>query len=199
VSRNFYNSGKGDVSMKRTLLQLLLIACILNIFSLTPAAAKPYTIGPGDVLEISVWRDENLSRQLIVPPDGVISFPLINDIEVNNLTVPALRQEISRRLNDFIPDATVTVMLIQINSLQGYVIGKVNRPGQFPISQETTVMQILSMAGGLNPFAAAGKIFIIRRQNGKSIKIPFDYTAVEKGKNLEQNITLKRGDVVVVP
>ncbi len=185
--------------MKRTFWQLLLIICILNLAGWAAAAGKPYTIGPGDVLEISVWKDESLSRQLIVPPDGVISFPLINDIAVSNLTVPALRQEISKRLNDFIPDATVTVMLVQINSLQGYVIGKVNRPGQFPINQDTTVMQILAMAGGLNPFAATGKIFIIRQENGKSVKIPFNYAAVEKGKNLEQNITLKRGDVVVVP
>jgi polysaccharide export outer membrane protein len=185
--------------MKRTFRYLLLIVYILNVAGLALAAEKSYTIGPGDVLEISVWKDESLSRQLIVPPDGVISFPLINDITITNLTVPALRQEIGKRLNDFIPDATVTVMLVQINSLQGYVIGKVNRPGQFPINQETTVMQILSMAGGLNPFAATGKIFIIRQRNGESIKIPFDYTAIEKGKNLEQNITLKRGDVVVVP
>lgn len=185
--------------MKRTFWYLLLIVCILNIAGPALAAEKSYTIGPGDVLEISVWKDESLSRQLIVPPDGVISFPLINDITVTNLTVASLRREISKRLNDFIPDATVTVMLVQINSLQGYVIGKVNRPGQFPINQDTTVMQILSMAGGLNPFAATGKIFIIRQENGKSIKIPFNYAAVEKGKNLEQNITLKRGDVVVVP
>jgi len=185
--------------MKKTFWYLLLIVGILNIVGLALAAEKAYTIGPGDVLEISVWKDESLSRQLIVPPDGVISFPLINDITVNNLSVSALRQEISQRLNDYVPDATVTVMLVKINSLQGYVIGKVNRPGQFPINLETTVMQILAMAGGLNPFAATGKIFIIRQQSGKSIKIPFDYTAVEKGKNLEQNIALKRGDVVVVP
>ena len=185
--------------MKRALRFLMLTVCILNLAALAVAAENSYTIGPGDVLEISVWKDESLSRQLIVPPDGTISFPLINDITVTRLTVPALRREISKRLHDFIPDPTVTVMLVQINSLQGYVIGKVNRPGQFPINQDTTVMQILAMAGGLNPFAATGKIFILRQVNGKSIKIPFDYSAVEKGKKLEQNITLKRGDVVVVP
>lgn len=185
--------------MKQKFWYLLLIVYILQVAGLALAAEKAYTIGPGDVLEISVWKDESLSRQLIVPPDGVISFPLINDITVTNLTVPALRQEISKRLDDFIPDATVTVMLAKINSLQGYVIGKVNRPGQFPINQDTTVMQILAMAGGLNPFAATGKIFILRQEHGKSVKIPFNYSAVEKGRNLEQNISLKRGDVVVVP
>jgi polysaccharide export outer membrane protein len=158
-----------------------------------------YKIGPGDVLEVSVWKDESLTRQLVVPPDGVISFPLIKDIAVTDLTVSQLRREITRRLNDFVPDATVTVMLIQINSLQAYVIGKVNKPGQFPINQDTTVMQVLAMAGGLNPFAAANKIFILRRKNGHNIAIPFHYSEVAKGKNLEQNITLRRGDVVVIP
>ena len=180
---------------------------ILTFFVSCPVSARDgknkdsssYTIGAGDVLEISVWKDESLTRQLVVPPDGVISFPLIKDITVTNLTVSQLRHEITKRLEDFVPDATVTVMLMQINSLQAYVIGKVNKPGQFPINQDTTVMQVLAMAGGLNPFAAAGRIFILRQKNGRNIAIPFNYSEVVKGKNLEQNITLQRGDVVVIP
>ena len=97
------------------------------------------------------------------------------------------------------PDATVTVMLKNINSLQVYVIGKVNNPGQFPITMDTTVMQVLAMARGLNPFAAAGDITILRRRQNITVKIPFNYKEVEKGANLEQNIVLQRGDVVVVP
>ena len=156
-------------------------------------------LGPGDLLEISVWKDEALSRQVLVPPDGVISFPLVGDIQVKDLTVPGLRDLVRKRLAEYVPDAPVTVMLLQVNSLKAYVIGKVNKPGQFPINLDTTVMQILAMAGGLNPFASSSKILILRNENGKTVKIPFNYKEVEKGKQLGQNIVLKRGDVVVVP
>jgi polysaccharide export outer membrane protein len=113
--------------------------------------------------------------------------------------VPELKKIVTQKLSEFIPDATVTVMLIEINSLKAYVIGKANNPGEFPINLETNVMQILSMAGGLNPFASKGNINILRHQENRIMKIPFDYGQVEKGKNLEQNIILKAGDVIVVP
>ncbi len=158
-----------------------------------------YLIGPGDVLEISVWKDESLSREVIVPPDGIVSFPLAGDIDVTRMTVTDLRDAVKKKLSEYIPDATVTVMLLSINSLRAYVIGKVNKPGEFPIFMDTHVMKILSMAGGLNPFASKGNILILRQENGKTVNIPFDYGDVEDGDNLEQNIVLKRGDVVVVP
>ncbi|MEA3348498.1 MAG: polysaccharide biosynthesis/export family protein [Pseudomonadota bacterium] len=186
---------------KNHLLVSLFFLCFL--ISLTvPGLTEEgigYRIGSGDVLEISVWKEESLSREVIVPPDLTIAFPLIGEIEVKEMTVSDLRREVTKRLNDFIPDATVTVMLRQINSLRAYVIGKVNKPGQFPIDLDTTAMQLLAMAGGLNPFAAAGKIYILRHQEGKMIKIPFDYREIEKGKNLAQNIVLRRGDVIIVP
>ena len=116
-----------------------------------------------------------------------------------NLTVPDLRKAVAQKLSEYVPDATVTVVLLQINSLRGYVIGKVNRPGEFPINMETNVMQILSIAGGLAEFASDTKILILRQEKGETIKIPFNYKHVEKGQNLEQNIILRRGDVVVVP
>ena len=158
-----------------------------------------YKIGPGDALEISVWKDEALSREIIVPPDGMISFPLVEDIDATNLTVPELRKVVKKRLSDYVPDATVTVMLLRANSLTAYVIGKVNKPGQFPVNMETNVMQVLSMAGGLNPYASPNNIIILRQQAGENKKIPFRYKEVKKGENLEQNIILRRGDVVVVP
>ena len=163
------------------------------------AQEEAYRLGPGDVLEISVWKDESLSREVIVPPDAVVSFPLIGSIDVKNLSVPELKEVIKKRLNEYVPDATVAVMLRQVNSLRAFVIGKVNNPGQFPINMETSVMQILSMAGGLNPFASTSKILILRRTKGKTVKIPFNYKKVEKGEDLEQNILLQGGDVVVVP
>ena len=158
-----------------------------------------YTIGTGDMLEISVWKDESLYREISVPPDGVISYPLIGDIEAAGVTVTTLRKMITERISEYVPDATVTVLLKNINSLKVYVIGKVNNPGQFPITMDTTVMQVLAMARGLNPFAAAGDITILRRRQNVTVKIPFNYKEVEKGNNLEQNIVLQRGDVVVVP
>jgi len=176
---------------------------VLLFFSITgtTASAKDstYLIGSGDVLEISVWKDESLTKQIIVPPDCVISFPLVGDIDVTNLTVPDLRKSITEKLTEYIPDATVAVLLFQINSMKAYVIGKVNKPGEFPISMETNVMQVLSMGGGLNPFANSDKILILRQEGNQTVKIPFNYKQVEKGQNLEQNILLQRGDVVVVP
>ncbi len=183
------------------LLISLLILCLLISIPVSGRAEEGtgYRIGSGDILEISVWKEDSLSREVIVPPDLTIAFPLIGDIEVKEMTVSDLRAEVTKRLKDFIPEATVTVMLRQINSLRAYVIGKVNKPGQFPVDLDTTVMQLLAMAGGLNPFAAAGKIYILRHQNGTLIKIPFDYREVEKGKNLTQNVIIRRGDVVIAP
>ncbi len=163
------------------------------------ADERKYTIGSGDVLEISVWKDESLYREISVPPDGVISYPLIGDIEAAGMTVTMLRKAITARLSEYVPDATVTVILKKVDSLRVYVIGKVNNPGQFPITMDTTVMQALAMARGLNPFAAAGNITILRRRQNVTVQIPFNYKEVEKGNNLEQNIVLQRGDVVVVP
>lgn len=185
--------------MSKTAIYLLFF--LFLVFSGMPVMAQEssYVLGPGDALEISVWQDEALAKQLIVPPDGIISFSLIGDIDVTELTVSGLRKVITKRLSEYVPDPTVTVMLIGANSLTAYVLGKVLSPGRFPITLDTNVMQILALAGGLNPYASPGKIIILRRQDGKDKKIPFDYNQVKKGKGLEQNIILERGDVVVVP
>lgn len=175
---------------------LILLVCIAGQ---AMAQGVSYSIGPGDVVEISVWKDESLSRTIIVPPDGIISFPLIGDIKTETMTVDNLRQKVSKLLAAYIPDATVTVILKELNSLKAYVIGKVNRPGQYSILMDTTVMQILSVAGGLTPYASENTIHILRRKKNITIKIPFNYSQVLKGNNLEQNIILQRGDVVVVP
>ena len=160
---------------------VFLLLVVANAVAL--AAETSYQIGPGDVLEISVWKDESLSRQLVVPPDGVISFPLIGDLNVKYMTVTDVRKAITKKLSEYVPDATVTVMLLNLNSLRAYVIGKVHKPGQFTITMETTVMQILSMAGGINPFAAGSKILILRQINNKTVKIPFNHNQAMKGKS----------------
>jgi len=158
-----------------------------------------YTFGPSDILEISVWKDETLSRKIVVPPDGVISFPLIGDIDSTDITVAQLREKLTTSLSEFIPEANVTVLLIEARNLKVYVIGKVNNPGVFPIDLETNIMQVLSMAGGFTQFASSQKIMIIRTEGDRVIKIPFNFKEVEKGNKLDQVIFLRRGDVIVVP
>ena len=185
--------------MKHLTSFIIFLAVSLIFLSNIYAAEKAYHIGPGDIIEISVWKDEALSRTLVVPPDGIISFPLIDSINVTNLNVSDLKKVVTQKLSEFIPDATVTVMINEINSLKAYVIGKVKEPGEFSITLETNVVQILAKAGGLTPFASKGNIKILRQKENKITEIPFDYGEVEKGKNLEQNIILKPGDVVVVP
>jgi len=184
--------------MKKAAVFLFVVFCV---FTLTDAAdaQNEYRISPGDELEISVWKDESLSRQMIVPPDGQIAFPLIGDINANNVTVSELRSILKKKLSEFIPDATVTVLLLNANSMKAYVIGKVLKPGEFAIGLDTSVMQVLAMAGGMNPFASESNIIILRQGKSGVAQIPFDYKRVAKGENLEQNIFLKRGDVVVVP
>lgn len=185
--------------MKNIFLSILIFSLGLTINADASENGSLYRISPGDELEISVWKDESLSRQLVVPPDGFISFPLIGAIDTKNLTVTDLRKVVTQRLSEYVPDATVTIILLKVNERKAYVIGKVNGPGQFLISKDTNVMQILAMAGGLNPFASKGNIKILRQKDNKIINIPFDYGQVERGKNLEQNIILKPGDVVVIP
>jgi polysaccharide export outer membrane protein len=188
----------GKVLKKPFFWPVICLFVLLTAFD-APAAGVAYTIGPGDTLEISVWRDESLSREITVPPDGVISFPLIGDIRVIGMGVAGLRKTVTQKLSDYVPDATVTVILKSFSSLHAYVIGKVKNAGMYPITLDTNVMQILSMAGGLNAYASENSINILRQVNGGSVKIPFSYGDVLKGRNLEQNITLQRGDVIVVP
>ncbi len=177
------------------------LVSVMVLMGLSHATAEEnnYTIGPGDVLEISVWRDESLSREVIVPPDGVIAFPLVGDIDVNGIPVAELRNRVTKKLSEFIPDATVTVILRNINSLKAYVIGKVKSPGAYAIQMDTTVLQVLSMAGGLTPYASESNIHIHRRVGPKTIRMAFDYKEIMKGKKLNQDVILRRGDVVVVP
>lgn len=176
------------------ILFFVLISCTFAI-----ATDYNYKVGPGDVIEISVWRDESLIRKIVVPPDGIIAFPLIGDINIQGMTVADIRNIVTEKLNAYIQDAVVSVMLLEINSMRAYVIGKVNKPGAFPILMDTTVMQMLSMAEGLNPFASERYIHILRTVDNATVKLPFNYREVLKGENLEQNIVLQQGDVIVVP
>lgn len=165
----------------------------------TGAPDETYKVQPGDILSISVWKEEDLSKEAIVRPDGRISFPLVGETIAAGRSFEAIRDSIAKSLNKYIPDPVVTVSAMQLAGNQVYVIGKVNNPGVFPIRRNVDVMQALSMAGGTSTYAALNKIKILRRENGALKAISFEYGEVEKGDNLEQNIMLKAGDVVVVP
>jgi len=161
--------------------------------------AGSYIVQPGDVLTISVWKEKDLQGDVSVRPDGGLNFPLVGDIMASGKTVAELRKDIAAKLSKFVPDPVVTVIVKQSLGYRIYVIGKVNKPGDFPAGRDIDVMQALTMAGGPTPFASVNNIKILRRVNGELKAIPFRYSSVEKGEDLEQNIVLKGGDVVVVP
>ena len=163
------------------------------------AANESYNIQPGDVLEVSVWKEDSLLRQVLVRPDGGMSFPLVGDVQAAGKTVEELRAVVTERLTKYIPDPVVTVSTQQLNGNKVYVIGKVAHPGEFVANRYIDVVQALSVAGGMTPYAAANKIKVLRREDGELTAIPFRYGDIEKGENLDQNIVLKSGDVVLVP
>lgn len=158
-----------------------------------------YLIGPEDVLEISVWREEGLQKEVLVRPDGGVTFPLVGELRAKGKTTEQLRQEITEKLQKFISNPVVTVGVLKIGGNKIYVIGKVTRPGEYVTGRYVDVMQVLSMAGGLTPFAAEKDIKILRREGENITPLDFNYAAVAEGEDLEQNIVLRNGDVVVVP
>jgi polysaccharide export outer membrane protein len=165
----------------------------------TVAQDDGYRIGPEDQLEISVWKEEGLKKETVVRPDGAFSFPLIGDVQAAGRTVAEVRDEIGKRLARYIPEPTVSVLVLRVASNKIYVIGRVNKPGDFAVGRYIDVLQALALAGGLTPFADEHKIKVIRKQDGKDVVLPFDFAAVSRGEALEQNIRLQGGDVIVVP
>jgi polysaccharide export outer membrane protein len=169
----------------------------------TPGGDLPlvqgYQIGTGDVLEISVWKDVALSKQVTVLPDGTIHFPLVGEIKALGMTVTELKQTLENKIERYVPDPVLSVGVLQVNSMLVYVIGKVNKPGRFVLNSDINVLQALAMAGGLNPFAKEKQVKIFRETNGATDQFKFNYDEVQEGEKLEQNITLRRGDIIVVP
>ena len=164
-----------------------------------PASDGGYEIGPEDALEISVWKDDTLKAASLVRPDGGISFPLVGDIMVAGKTAAQVREELAHRLEKYVPEPVVTVSVTRVASYRIYVIGRVNKPGEFPLGRPVDVLQALSLAGGMTPFAVEDEIRIIRKVDGRSVSYPFDYARVRRRGDLSQNITLKSGDVLLVP
>ena len=157
-----------------------------------------YIIGAGDVLEISVWKNEDLTKLLTVLPDGKISFPLIGEVMAEGKTLAQFKKELESKISRYVPDPVLSVVIQQLNSNMIYVIGKVRNPGRFALNSDIRVLQGLALAGGLNAFAEQNKIRIFREEGGKTLIFHFRYDDVSTGKKLEQNIWLKRGDIIVV-
>jgi polysaccharide export outer membrane protein len=164
-----------------------------------PVVPPGYVIGTDDLLSIVYWKDKDMSADAQVRPDGRIALPLINEVHAAGLTPDQLRLKILEESKKYMEDANVTVVVRQINSRKVFITGEVNRPGPYPLTATTTVMQLISMAGGLREYADSKKIVIMRTENGKSVGLKFNYKDVTSGKNLQQNIELKPGDTVVVP
>ena len=158
-----------------------------------------YKVLPGDVLLVSVWKELDLQLELLVRPDGAISFPLAGEISTRNKSVTDLQSEITTRLTRFITDPVVTVSIREVLGNKVYVIGQVQEPGAFVVNPQVDVMQALTMAGGTTPFADVGNIRILRRSNSVQTALSFNYKDVIRGRNLGQNVMLQSGDVVVVP
>jgi polysaccharide export outer membrane protein len=170
--------------------------------SVEPRGSVPegYRIGAGDVLQISVWKEPEASvPHVVVRPDGKIGVPLLKEIEVIGLTPTEAEKVITARLSKLIPEADVTVVVTGINSKKIYIVGAVKKEGPIPYTYRMTVMQAISEAGGLNDYAKRKKIYILRTENGKDYKLPFDYEAALRGERMELNIPLLAGDTLVVP
>jgi polysaccharide export outer membrane protein len=158
-----------------------------------------YKIQPGDILIVSVWKETDLQTDVVVRPDGGFSFPLAGDIPAAGHTIEEVRAMLGERLSKYISDPVVTVAIKQIGGNHIYVVGKVNKPGEFPLSGPIDVMQALGLAGGATPFASLNDIRVIRREDDRQIAIRFRYHDIENGRGLDQNILLHSGDTVVVP
>jgi polysaccharide export outer membrane protein len=176
-------------------------ACMAGLYDPLPALANDdYRLNPGDKLQIDVWQEENLKTQVVVLPDGTISFPLVGHVPGAGHTTKELRDLLVQQLSQFIPNPEVNVTLLAAEGNVVYIIGQVAKPGAYVMTRPLDVMQALSMAGGLTEFAGRNDIRILRREaGGRSKTLPFSYGEVEDGEGLESNIILQCGDTVIVP
>jgi polysaccharide export outer membrane protein len=184
-------------------LAMVILACACApapTYNWKAESALGYRIGPGDVLKVVVWKHEELGAQLAVRPDGAISLPLVGDVRATGRSAAEIAKDVQERLHRFYQDdPPVTVQVQEVKSYKIYVIGEVNKPGEYSPSQEVTVLMGISLAGGFTRFADTNRIVIVRRDVRGERRIPFDYSAVVSNGDLQQNIALELGDTVVVP
>jgi polysaccharide biosynthesis/export protein len=168
----------------------------------TPSAQQTtytYRIGPEDVLAISVWQNDDISRTVPVRPDGMISLPLLNDVKAGGLTPEQLRDVLTERLAEYIPNVEVSVIVTQVKSFKISVLGGVVNPTRYTFQERTTVLEALAQAGGLQEFAARNRIVVIRKQGNTTQRLPFNYDKAVTENGEAENFNLQPGDVIVVP
>jgi polysaccharide biosynthesis/export protein len=182
--------------MRRLIVSLLVVFCLPT---LAAAQEGAYQINAGDVLDVSVWGEEDLTRQVLVLPDGTMTVPLAGQMQAEGRTTAELEEEMRQRLARYVPNALVTIGVYNAAGNRFYVTGEVNRPGEYQITRPIDVMQALSLAGGLTAFASQNNIRILRRDGDEQVALPFRYRDVRSGNRLETNIHLQAGDVIVVP
>ena len=182
--------------MKTSKFLTLVVAALIPFMSF---AQEFYKLNPGDILSISVWNEEALQQDVLVLPDGTISFPLVGILKVSNRTPGQVQKEIKEKLSRLIPDPEINLSIRAVEGNNIFIIGKVNQPGRFPMTRPTDIIQALSLAGGFTPYAKTEEIQVLRRTGNKQKVINFDYAKVAEGRALETNILLKSGDTIVVP
>jgi polysaccharide export outer membrane protein len=191
------------MSARAGLLLVAFLAASESAAASAPAAARPedpaYRIGPEDVIQVAVWNNETMSRTAPVRPDGKISLPLLNDVPAAGLTPVELREELLRRLGDYMPHPEVSVVVTDVRSFKVTVMGQVPRPDRYVLKSATTVLEVLAMAGGFTEFADRSRVVVLRATGGKTARIPFDYDKVRAGEPGQVNFQVRPGDIVLVP
>lgn len=171
-----------------------------NVSNVIPGHGSDYIIGSDDVLSISVWKEPELTRTVPVRPDGKITLPLIGDIQASGLTPRTLQENITAGLKSYVSSPEVTVIVQEVKSSKFNIVGEIAKPGSYPLSEPTTVLDAIALGGGLRDFAKRTHIYVLRNNtDGTHAKLPFDYKEVIKGKKLSQNVELHPGDTIVVP
>jgi polysaccharide export outer membrane protein len=177
-----------------------------SVGSPAPASPNPvkvdpeYVIGPGDLLAINVWNEPEVTGKVPVRMDGKITIALLGEIQASGLTPGNLQLSISRKLNEFMKQPAVTVVVQEMNSHQFNVLGEVQKPGSFPLIRSTSVLDALALAGGFRDFARLKKIYVLRRiPSGGTVKLPFNYKRIAQGEDVQENVELQAGDTVIVP
>lgn len=183
-------------------MRALIAIYIVLMLSSPPVAAQVddnYHIGPADVLRISVWNDESLSGTVPVRPDGMISLPLLNDVQASGLTPLQLRESLIELLGHYMPAPEVSVIVEQVRSYAVSVLGQVANPGRYELQRESTVLEVIAEAGGFTEFADSSRITILRNNGGQREQIPFNYKGVVSRRGRQENLVVLAGDVIVVP
>lgn len=185
--------------MKHTLVRQIIWTLAVMLMSSVALASDKYLLNAGDVLDVSVWKEDTLLKTVVILPDGKISFPLAGELQAEGKTVSELELSLKKSLMEFLAEPLVTVVVSQVSGNTVHILGKVQTPGSFVMNQSLDVMQALSLAGGLSPYAEENNIIVLRRKGNKQEVLPVHYAEIKEGNDLETNIILHTGDVIIIP